>query len=146
MMKKRKKQARNKTGGNSFGMVIKSSVILFILIPLLCACCWNNKKVEAPPREPGIPESAIWHGGIDGGVWIDMDTTEIPNQFHVHCYFDGSGRTWEKGIFLLDSLSVQENYSIEKLHGVINGFDGVRIFFMPEMYEKNPNVVFKKKK
>ena len=145
-MKKRKKQARNKTGGNGCGTVKKSSAILFILISLLCVCCWNSKKVEAPPREPGIPESAIWHGGIDGGTWIDMDTTTIPNQFYVRCYFDATGDIRENGIFILDSLSVQEKYSIEKLHGVISGFDGVRILFIPQMYEKNPNVVFKKKK
>lgn len=144
------KKKHGKAGGKGYGTARRIKIVIMLLFLFTCILVgmymyisYAMSKVVIPERMPGIPETAQWHGGPDGGAWIDIDTTKVPNQFHIRCYFDSTGALWEDGIFMLDSLTVQENYSVQKLHDIITGFGG-DFWFYTEMYHKNPNFVFRK--
>lgn len=143
-MKKREKQVQNKAGGKDFGTVRIINVFILLVFSIFLINCFSSKTKE-PERVQGIPKSAKWHGGTDGGVWINIDTTGIINEFNIQCYFE-DGDIREEGVFALDSLIVLRTFSIRELHKMIIGFDGMNLLLIPEMYERNPQVIFKKKK
>jgi len=47
---------------------VKLLIPLFLVI-FLSACEIHYGEVEPPPRPPSDPESALWTGGLDGGVF-----------------------------------------------------------------------------
>jgi len=47
---------------------VKLLIPLFLVI-FLSACEIHYGEVEPPPRPPSVPESALWTGGLDGGVF-----------------------------------------------------------------------------
>lgn len=149
-MRKVKKQTQTKVGGNGFGMVKRISLMIVVILVFGCIFLGiflhissSMSEIVVPERILGIPETAQWHGGADGGVWINIDTTSVVNQFRVQCYFE-NGELWEKGVFVLDSLDKIQVFSIQELHGKISTYDGCRILFTREMYRENPNLLFKK--
>lgn len=103
-------------------------------------------KVVIPERVSGVPETACWHGGPDGGVWINVDTTNIINQFNIQCYFDSTGELWGKGTFVLDSLSEACVFSGQDLQEHISCYNGYGFSFSREMYREHPKVILRKLK
>jgi hypothetical protein len=55
-----------------------SKAIPCCFLPFLIGC---EIPVVAPPRAPGIPATAVWAGGIDGGAWLEcaVDTEHDAN-------------------------------------------------------------------
>lgn len=69
--------------------------MLSFLYILLQGC--NKGPCGAPDKVNGIPQSAIWHGGCDGGYWFEMVERESLNKFHFKIYNDVTGNLlWDK--------------------------------------------------
>ena len=82
-----------------------------------------TSKIDSPPRPVGVPQSATWAGGADGGAFIDCrvnadasDTCKVYNDF--------TGQIWMSGIYVLKGQ--QRGATREEL--VYLGADGEEIF------------------
>lgn len=94
--------------------------MLALLAPFL-AC---SSKVAPPPRPTGVPQSAVWAGGADGGAFIDCRVnTDGSDSCAVYNDFTGE-------IYMRDAIYILKGQSRgatqEEL--VYLGADGERIF------------------
>jgi hypothetical protein len=86
-----------------------------MLVTVLPACI--SCEHETIHRRPsGVPESAIWAGGVDGGAFIDcaLPTSSKTNACNV--YNDATGDVWMSGAFALrgssfDNLNVAPRFA-----------------------------------
>jgi hypothetical protein len=69
-----------------------SLVLLFFLI-----ACKPNVSLDSNIKPNGVPESAFWVGGADGGVYIDI-IKKSKNEYYSKIYFDTTGEVWYEGI------------------------------------------------
>jgi hypothetical protein len=85
----------------------------FLLLFSLIAC---EKVVTHEPdsRPSNIPQSALWIGGSDGGVYALIQLTE--NTYTGTIYYDSTGDVWYEGEFIYTgkssfNLTDHNNYS-----------------------------------
>lgn len=123
MIKRLKKQLKNKTGGKGYGI----RIILILTVCLFVGCF--NRPVKPPEKLSGIPEKAKWYGGADGGCWILINNTPIKNQYYIECYFDGTGELWEKDVYELDTLITGKTFTAKELADSIAGYSGSDFVF-----------------
>nr|WP_295922515.1 hypothetical protein [uncultured Dyadobacter sp.] len=95
---------------------MKNTISKLLLI-CISACSVGEKQ-----RPPGVPQSAIWKGGVDGGVWIEFVSVRTTS-VEANIFFEDGG-IWESGTF-----KKQGNCDIEPLKIVeeIVAFDGERL-------------------
>ena len=76
---------------------VKPALMVAFLI-LLTGCA----TTAAPPRPQGVPTSAVWAGGADGGAWIQCKPVAKEPHLHYDCtvYFE-SGSVWVSGGFVV---------------------------------------------
>lgn len=77
-------------------------------------------KVEPPEKLKGIPQSAFWGGGPDGGCWFVVTDIGSRDIYHFTIYFDTTAKIWYQGKFKLTG----KPRSFEKLKKDINGYFG----------------------
>jgi hypothetical protein len=109
--------------------------ILFLILLFLLVSC--ESKVKVPSKVAGIPEQAIWFGGLDGGQWILYEKYDS-SQFRYKCniYNDYTGDLTATGDFILRKYEWNNNlkefsYSLlgKELDSLkFSGYDGVSIF------------------
>jgi hypothetical protein len=77
-------------------------VLMLVIASLACIAC---KHKTVPHRPSGVPESAIWAGGADGGAFIEcaLPTSSKTNACTV--YNDSTGDVWMSGAFALRGSS-----------------------------------------
>jgi hypothetical protein len=78
----------------------------FILFLMGCSAS------SPPPRPRGLPSTAIWAGGSDGGAWMDccLATKEPKNEYS--CFlFHGNGDLWSKGSYVLLRLNSEGKWN-----------------------------------
>lgn len=85
-------------------------------------------KAKAPDRFNGIPESAVWTGGSDGGSWIQIIQTLSSNVYKIRIYNENTGEIEVDAPFLVDSMCHSFNIDSLKIITSLNGYDGKRIF------------------
>ncbi len=103
--------------------IFNASLLLFLVCTL--TSCLNSRVIKVPERVVGIPDNAIWYGGIDGGTWIKIDDTDVDNQYYVECYFDTSGDLLDKGIFKMEECPDYETiYTAREMRDLVSYFDG----------------------
>jgi len=100
--------------------IIESTVLGCLSIFLSC-----TSKIDPPPRPAGVPQSAVWAGGADGGAFIDCRVNTDGSDACV-VYNDYTGQPWTRG---------EAGYVLEgKARGATQdelkylGTDGERIF------------------
>lgn len=69
----------------------------FVLMFLLLAC-EPVSTYEPEARPNGIPASALWVGGPDGGVYVRMQV--VDGNYSGTIYFDSTGEVWYEGRFI----------------------------------------------
>ncbi len=74
---------------------LSASIILLVGM----SACSNQPKV--PPRPNGVPESAVWAGGVDGGAFVDCRYNPTTRLDSCTVYNDGTGEVWMKGTYRL---------------------------------------------
>jgi hypothetical protein len=87
-----------------------------VLLVLLLLCC-NSCKREIVHRRPnGVPETAVWAGGVDGGAFIECAFPISSKTNSCTVYNDATGDIWMSGAFALrgnssDNLKVAPRFA-----------------------------------
>lgn len=100
-----------------------------IFLILLIAFLMTNCKTGAPSRVKGIPETAFWAGGEDGGQWYLVDSVNKSNQT-INCkiYNDYSGELVIDKKFKLHCVGSDTDIKWDNLKEEFNAYDGTTIY------------------
>ena len=86
--------------------------VCLILLVGLSAGCFNFRGKDFVPVKPAnVPAAAVYAGGPDGGVWVELSPTKKPGIWHANIYGDYSGELWTSGAFLAPA----EGFDINKM-------------------------------
>jgi hypothetical protein len=94
-----------------------SMFVLSTILFLYCSC-----KKSSPPHPKGVPLSAVWVGGADGGVFINCQSSSQNSGYRCTIFNDATGDIVMSGFFERKSNrsgEVKPEYS---------SYDGQRIF------------------
>lgn len=101
---------------------------LVIAAALAVGCtAGETTPLEAPPRPESVPEGAIWVGGLDGGVFIDVEklAQDPPAIYRGTVYDEYSGEVWFSGLLELDPPGGAVDLSMP---GLFTGWDGEALY------------------
>lgn len=85
------------------------------VVAALCAC-----RPEPALRRPrGVPQDAVWAGGVDGGAWIRCQRRSSTEYFCA-VFDDQAGEPWARGLYALQGAAAPR--AGEELP--YGGFDG----------------------
>ena len=91
------------------------------------ACNLGTRDAAVPARIQGIPDSAFWVGGVDGGNWYLVKNIDAnKNSAYINLYHDFTGELLLSKIFTL-KCPVDNQVSIDDLQTQIVAFDGEKI-------------------
>lgn len=97
------------------------AAISVLLSAMLGAC-----EAQPPTRHAGIPATAIWAGGKDGGSWIDCKTDAAKNANYCAVYHEYTGEVVARGLYVLrDTKKAASSADL-----IYDGFDGRFIFLV----------------
>lgn len=74
-------------------------LMIFALLLSGCDIQSNGESTLPPERPEAVPETAIWIGGADGGVFIEVSETDKENLYTGSVYHDHNGDVWYQGEF-----------------------------------------------
>lgn len=100
-------------------VTLRSSVVVFALILLLCSC----GEPAPPKRPPSVPSAAVWAGGPDGGSWILCEVDLARNVNRCSVYNENTGELETSGDFVLRG----ENRAARGSELIYEWFDGTDI-------------------
>lgn len=68
-----------------------------VLVLLVIAAC--STDIDPPLRPDGVPENAMWIGGIDGGAWVLLERRvgDPPRIYRAQVFGDQVGDKWYVG-------------------------------------------------
>ena len=104
-----------------FGMINRLCVLSVIILGMIN--CSNNSTPKEHPA--GVPKTAIWSGGADGGCWVDCQRTEN-EKYNCAIYYE-NGTKWYDGIFILVNNGIVDSSNIQ-------GYDGEKILLKDGAY------------
>ena len=96
------------------------TLILFAALVVLLGC----NKTRAPRKPSGVPASAVWAGGTDGGVFIDCAPSRNGEPNPCTVYNDGNGDVYMSGKFVVEGQ--KKGVPTDKLK--FDSADGTRIY------------------
>jgi len=111
----------------TFGKCLLYLTVMLVMavVSISAMLIFGDTPVTEPERPEKVPDSAIWYGGPDGGVFIKVDDNQIrKNHFYCTLYFDYTGDIWYEGLFEYNGDSI---LSVETLRKIISAYDGYRI-------------------
>lgn len=73
------------------------------LVMMACKTGARSTQVKAPPRPSGVPEKALWAGGLDGGAFILLTPTSSVGRYVGKVYDDNTGQVIFSGTLKLDA-------------------------------------------
>ena len=96
-----------------------------IILILLTIFVLTNCKTIPPDKVAGIPESAFWAGGKDGGQWYIVDSID-KNTKTIRCkiYNDNSGQLIVDKKFKLHCYLNESKINWDNLQNEFAGYDG----------------------
>jgi hypothetical protein len=84
----------------SFGRLGRIAALSWVL--LACKTGEATSEPAAPPRPSGVPEHAIWAGGMDGGEFLLISPAKADGSYPAKIYNDHSGELEFNGLLRLD--------------------------------------------
>jgi hypothetical protein len=93
-----------------------------LTLGLAIASC--QKGTDPPPRPAGVPETAFWVGGADGGVFVllEKEPQEPAHVYRARVYHDHSGELWYSGNL---AMVPQDRPSVDVSNpNLFSGWDG----------------------
>ncbi len=100
---------------------IRTFYPLAVWLMLLPGC----NSVHAPARPAGVPRSAVWAGGVDGGAFVDCSPSQNGEPNSCSVYRDGTGGVYSSGRFVVEGT--RRGITADKLQ-YAGAPDGTRIF------------------
>jgi hypothetical protein len=100
---------------------IKTFYPLAVWLMLLPGC----NRIHAPARPEGVPRSAVWAGGVDGGAFVDCAPSHNGEPNPCTVYDDGTGGVYRSGTFVEEETG--RGLTADKLQ-YAGSPDGTRIF------------------
>lgn len=82
--------------------------LLLICSFFLWAGC-NDKSVVPPSKPANVPAAAVWVGGPDGGVYVDLEPMKEERYYFASIYTDKTGVIWYRGRLKSDNSLVNFN-------------------------------------
>lgn len=74
-------------------------LVSFFLVAILSGCEIEYGEIDPPTKPSSVPESALWTGGPDGGVFVDIFSTKRKNIYKGTIYTDVTGIVIYQGEF-----------------------------------------------
>jgi hypothetical protein len=87
-----------------------------------CTPATETEKKTQPPRPAGVPASAVWVGGTDGGVFFEMRSFDAGSGRGRIKVFHPSGDMWFDGAAVLEPKGANFDPAREK--NAWTGWDG----------------------
>lgn len=99
---------------------------LLVLVLLSMAFLWSacRRRAIPPPRPEGVPNTAVWAGGVDGGSFIRCSFESGDSLNRCSVYNDYTGRLEAQGPFKISGPSRAEDFN----RFAYSAFDGKRIY------------------
>lgn len=72
-------------------------------VALSCKIRQVETEPEPAPRPKGVPERAIWAGGVDGGSFIMLESTSSSDRYSGTIYDETTGEVIFRGTLRLDA-------------------------------------------
>ena len=94
---------------------------LLLLIPFTLLA-FTPVSDSTPERPQNVPESAIWVGGTDGGVFVKIEKNDTA--YHGAVYAMETGAIWYEGMLI---YSGGREFNIEN-PDVYDGWDGQNLY------------------
>lgn len=101
-------------------------VLMLIWVAAFMSSCY---RAYPPKRPEGVPSSAVWAGGLDGGGWVTC-SVETNDDQNVCTIYDEEGRTPGPAKYRLKNLSraarteeLHYTYVTGKAIGLENGLE-----------------------
>ena len=102
--------------------IISCIVILFLL------ACQPVTRFEPELRPEPVPVTAIWVGGADGGVYVDIN--RHANNYSGTVYTDNTGDIWYSGSFTYSGIA---EFDV-KAASSYTGWDGEMLYLANDEY------------
>lgn len=97
-----------------------------------------DNKIHTVPKKPSeVPNEAVWVGGADGGVWVEVGKLES-RRAHLKIFEDFKGAVLADGWFVFSSGCAIDD--INKMKRAFGAYDGERIILRKDRI-KNPGIV-----
>lgn len=77
-------------------------VAAILVVASMTAC---EQEMNPPQRPNGVPDSAVWGGGADGGSWLDCTPADRPQSYMCSIYWDTDGSLWARGTYVLRQVT-----------------------------------------
>lgn len=131
----------------NFKKIIILLVILLVILVLAGTSIYIifnyfPSKITVPTKPNNVPESAIWYGGPDGGVWINVSKyNKNDNSFYCRVYSDSTGIVRDEGWFIYD---YSDTINLDVLKDTIMGYYGGDVIILNEIGPDGNYKVLKK--
>ena len=91
---------------------------------------WSfNQPCDPPPKPDGMPVSARWYGGCDGGYWLEfVEYQSESNKYRFRVYLDYKTEVLLDADYMLNeeclqaSINIPKDSSILDMIGYIEGY------------------------
>ncbi len=96
-------------------------ILIFLIGIILFVFFKYSEPIEPVKRPANVPSDAVWHGGADGGNWIQcLQIKDSTNIFFCNVYSDFTGDIIYKGLFKLEGKET----SIDELKELLGFYSG----------------------
>jgi len=76
----------------TFKMALSAlAVVVVVVVALVGFALSRGGKPQPPKRPASVPVHAVWVGGLDGGVWVDVKGTVNDRTIECGIYNDQTG-------------------------------------------------------
>lgn len=122
MIIKQEKQKKKNLGGINFGIKVRNVIIVFLLLAICLIIFVTNIYIKiqyhpttnVPNHPAGVPLSAVWFGGPDGGTFFDLVEIKNDSIYRFKIYSDYSGDLMMDADFKLRPIEItKENWHKE---------------------------------
>lgn len=100
-------------------MKLRISALVFILL----AACTQSVEISEPAKPSSVPTTAMWVGGIDGGVFVVLN--DIDQGYYGEIYHQ-NGDIAYKGTFTASTEDLPKASELSKID--FTGWDGERLY------------------
>lgn len=107
------------------------SISLLLCISFLTACT-QSVEIEEPTQPSSVPSTAMWVGGIDGGVFVVLNDTD---QGYYGEIYHQNGDIAYKGPFTASTEDVPKASELSKID--FTGWDGERLYIQEKFSLKS---------